>query len=83
MVIDAFWPSWLVVSLMINIFQGHNKPITAMDLSSDKKTIYTGGSDGTLTAWDPESGNNQRIGGSGHGAQIIQIKGTKTTKTNI
>lgn len=51
-----------------------------MDLSSDKKTIYTGGSDGTVTAWDPESGNNQRIGGSGHGAQIIQIKGIKLIK---
>ncbi|XP_023329890.1 actin-interacting protein 1 [Eurytemora carolleeae] len=65
------------------IIKGHNKPITAMDLSSDKKTIYTGGSDGTVTAWDPESGNNQRIGGSGHGAQIIQIKGTNTGVASI
>ena len=45
-----------------------------MDLSADRKTIYTGGSDGTVTAWDSETGTNQRIAGKGHGAQIIQIR---------
>jgi WD40 repeat protein len=65
------------------IIKGHNKPITSMDLSCDRKTIYTGGSDGTLTSWNPESGRNQRIGGSGHGAQIVQIKGTTTGVASI
>ena len=31
------------------IIKGHNKPITAMDLSADRKSVYTGGSDGTVT----------------------------------
>ena len=45
-----------------------------MDLSADRKSVYTGGSDGTVTCWNPESGANERIEGSGHGNQVIQIK---------
>jgi len=56
------------------IIKGHNKPITCMDLSADRKSVYTGGSDGTVTVWNPESGANERIEGSGHGNQVIQIK---------
>ena len=45
-----------------------------MDVSTDRKTIYTGGSDGTVTAWNSESGKSERVAGTGHGAQIIQLK---------
>ena len=44
-------------------------------MSSDKKTIYTGASDGTVTCWEAATGANQRIAGNGHGAQIIAIRG--------
>jgi WD40 repeat protein len=60
------------------IVKGHNKPITAMDLSADRKSIFTGGSDGTVTMWNSESGHSERIKGAGHGNQVIQIR-THTT----
>ena len=36
--------------------QGHNKPITVLTLSPDRKTIYTGSHDGYITHWDSETG---------------------------
>ena len=45
-----------------------------MDLSADRKSIYTGGSDGTVTVWNAESGRSERIKGAGHGNQVVQIK---------
>jgi len=65
------------------IIKGHNKPITAMDLSADRKSIYTGGSDGTITKWDSESGRNERVEGKGHGSQVIQIKSCTTGVATI
>ena len=62
------------------IVRGHNKPITALALSSNKKTIYSGASDGTVICWDSETGTNSRIEGAGHGVQvngIVQGPGTK------
>lgn len=50
--------------------KGHNKPITAMVLSTNKKTIYTGASDGSIISWDSETGRNERIEGAGHGVQV-------------
>jgi len=65
------------------IVKGHNKPITAMDLSADRKTIFTGGSDGTVISWNSESGRNERIGGTGHGSQVIQIRSCTTGVATI
>lgn len=56
------------------IVKGHNKPITAMDISPDKKTIYTGASDGTVISWNAETGASERIGGTGHGSQVIALR---------
>ena len=61
------------------VLKGHNKPITCIGLSQDKKTIYTGGSDGAVTAWDSESGRTERVGGPGHGNMIsgLVVAGTQ------
>lgn len=45
-----------IVKVEIVLFQGHNKPITVLDLSVDRKTIYTGSHDGIVTSWNSESG---------------------------
>lgn len=55
-------------------FQGHQKPITVLALSPDKKSIYTGSHDGYVTVWDSASGNNDRIQGQGHGNQMNGMK---------
>jgi len=52
------------------ILKGHNKPVTKLAASGDGKTIYTGGSDGVVTAWDSESGRCERVAGAGHGVQV-------------
>ncbi|KAJ9578243.1 hypothetical protein L9F63_005542 [Diploptera punctata] len=58
----------------IQILKGHNKPITVLCLSPDRKTIYTGSHDGYITHWDSETGVNDRIQGAGHGNQINGMK---------
>ncbi|KAB7494482.1 Actin-interacting protein 1 [Armadillidium nasatum] len=55
------------------VVKGHNKPITRMELSPDKSTIYTSGMDGTVTVWNRETGENDRIEGTGHGNQVTAI----------
>jgi len=57
----------------LRILKGHNKPITSCELSADKHSIYTGASDGTVTAWDSEKGSAQRVAGKGHGVQVTDI----------
>jgi len=61
------------------VVKGHNKPITALALATNKKTLYTGSSDGAIVAWDSETGRNSRVEGAGHGVQIqglVQGPGT-------
>jgi len=57
------------------VIKGHNKPITSMGLSMDRRTIYTAASDGTVISWDSESGRNDRIKGKGHGVQVSGLVG--------
>lgn len=54
----------------IRVVKGHNKPITVLTLSEDRNTIFTGSHDGYVTRWDAETGENDRVGGIGHGNQI-------------
>jgi len=64
--------------------KGHNKPITSLALGSNKKTLYTGSSDGSVIAWDSETGRNSRMGGAGHGVQVNgMVQGTGTTLLTI
>merc|ERR1712106_85506 len=60
---------------------GHNKPITSMGLSKDRRTIYTAASDGTVISWDSESGRNDRVGGKGHGVQVSGLSGGAQLQT--
>ncbi|XP_063903867.1 actin-interacting protein 1 [Zophobas morio] len=54
----------------LRIVKGHNKPITVLELSEDRGTIFTGSHDGNVTRWTAETGENDRIEGVGHGNQI-------------
>lgn len=58
----------------IRVVKGHNKSITVLSLSPDRKTIYTGSHDGYITYWDAKTGENDRISGVGHGNQINGMK---------
>lgn len=58
------------------ILKGHNKPITVLELSEDRSSIYTGSHDGYVTWWNAASGDNERISGNGHGNQINGMKAT-------
>lgn len=58
----------------LRIIKGHNKPITVLTLSEDRGNIYTGSHDGVVTTWDAQTGENDRIEGTGHGNQINGMK---------
>nr|XP_018907163.1 PREDICTED: actin-interacting protein 1 [Bemisia tabaci]XP_018907164.1 PREDICTED: actin-interacting protein 1 [Bemisia tabaci] len=61
----------------IRIVKGHKNPITILEVSSDKKTVYTGSHDGYITSWNTKTGENDRIEGDGHGNLITGIKVSK------
>ncbi|XP_044740597.1 actin-interacting protein 1 [Chrysoperla carnea] len=63
----------------LRIVQGHNKPITVLELSKDRSEIYTGSHDGNVTAWTVTDGTSKRITGTGHGNQINAMRATDTT----
>lgn len=69
----------------IRILKGHNKPITVLELSEDRSSIYTGSHDGNVTWWNAASGENERITGTGHGNQIngMRASGTKVYTCGI
>ncbi|GLV34968.1 flare [Carabus blaptoides fortunei] len=69
----------------IRILKGHNKPITVLELSEDRSSIYTGSHDGNVTSWNAASGENDRITGIGHGNQIngMRASGTKVYTCGI
>jgi len=58
----------------IRVIKGHNKPITVLTLSPDRKTIFTGSHDGFITNWNADTGENNRVEGAGHGNQINGMK---------
>lgn len=55
------------------ILKGHNKPIMALTLGSDGKTLYTGCSGGHINYWDADSGLDDEIVGKGHSTQIQDL----------
>lgn len=61
----------------IRVIKGHNKPITVLALSPNRKTIFTGSHDGIVTTWNSDTGENDRIDGTGHGNQINGMKSTE------
>ncbi|XP_070539814.1 WD repeat-containing protein 1-like [Ptychodera flava] len=57
----------------LRIVKGHNKPITAMTLTEDRSTFYTGASDGLINYWNPESGVAEPVQGKQHTNQVNGI----------
>ncbi|PAV57649.1 hypothetical protein WR25_23291 [Diploscapter pachys] len=52
---------------------GHNKPITALTLSTDKQWLYTADFEGHLTRWNVQNGESKRIQPQIHKSQIIGL----------
>lgn len=48
----------------LRVVKGHNKPITVLELSEDRSSIFTGSHDGFVTRWNASSGENERISGN-------------------
>nr|CAI5833201.1 unnamed protein product [Callosobruchus analis] len=63
----------------LRVVKGHNKPITSLALSEDRSTIFTASHDGCVTRWNAETGENDRVGGTGHGNQVNGMKAMEGT----
>ncbi|ESO04710.1 hypothetical protein HELRODRAFT_156976 [Helobdella robusta] len=57
----------------LRIIKGHNKPITALVLSKDKKYAFTASFDGNICRWDVSNGHCDLISGKGHTNQVQDI----------
>ncbi|XP_076468215.1 WD repeat-containing protein 1-A-like [Babylonia areolata] len=51
------------------VIKGHMKPITALALSEDKRTAFTGGQEG-IVYWNVENGENDTFSGKGHSSEV-------------
>ncbi|KAH7732053.1 Actin-interacting protein 1 [Aphelenchoides avenae] len=52
------------------MLKGHNKPITAVALSQDKKFIFTADFEGHIARWDAASGESVRLSPAVHRSQV-------------
>lgn len=50
----------------VKVVRGHQKNITAADLTPDSKTLFTGSSEGRVRSWDIAAGSASEIGGESH-----------------
>lgn len=57
----------------LRIVKGHNKPITALAMSSDRKHAFTASFDGNICRWDLGNGDCDQIAGKGHTNQVQDI----------
>ncbi|KAF9359343.1 hypothetical protein BGX26_012547 [Mortierella sp. AD094] len=55
------------------VVQGHQKAITALAVSNDKKTLFTGSYDGHVMSWDESSGVATPLKEASHGNQVMQM----------
>lgn len=55
------------------VLKGHNKNITSLALSEDKKNIYTGSYDGFIYCWDAATGMCELITGKHHRNQVSKL----------
>ncbi|VEN53481.1 unnamed protein product [Callosobruchus maculatus] len=58
----------------LRVVKGQHKPITSLALSEDRTSIFTASHDGCVTRWNAETGENDRVGGTGHGNQVNGMK---------
>ncbi|KAG0037844.1 hypothetical protein BGZ82_001702 [Podila clonocystis] len=57
------------------IVKGHQKGITALAVSEDKKTFLTGSYDGRVVSWDGNDGEGHPLEESSHSNQVMQLVG--------
>ncbi|KAF9295932.1 WD40 repeat-like protein [Mortierella antarctica] len=57
------------------IIKGHQKGITALAVSEDKKTFLTGSYDGRVMSWEVNDGEGHPLEESSHSNQVIQLVG--------
>jgi WD40 repeat protein len=50
----------------IRIVQGHQKPLTALEVASEGTTLFTGSTDGRVCKWELSSGLASIVQGEGH-----------------
>ncbi|KAG0028134.1 WD40 repeat-like protein [Podila clonocystis] len=57
------------------IVKGHQKGITALAVSEDKKTFLTGSYDGRVVSWEGNDGEGHPLEESSHSNQVMQLVG--------
>ena len=65
----------------IRAVYGHQKPINAMGMTNDYKTIFTGSYDGRVCAWDLATGDAEIV--SETGAGIVQFTASERAAWSI
>ncbi|XP_014662469.1 PREDICTED: actin-interacting protein 1-like [Priapulus caudatus] len=55
------------------VVKGHNKPISCVTASDDRRTIVTGSQTGALVCWDAASGRAQPLIGRSHANQVLAV----------
>lgn len=55
------------------VIKGHSSPITRLALTKDSSFLFTSGMDGVISRWTVSSGENERVGGKGHGNQVTGL----------
>ncbi|KAF9163647.1 hypothetical protein DFQ26_002305 [Actinomortierella ambigua] len=55
------------------VVKGHQKGITALAVTDDSKTYWTGSYDGRVFSWDAETGAGEDIKSATHTNQVIQL----------
>lgn len=63
----------------LRVVTGHNKSITALGVTEDKSTLYTGSHDGVINFWDVGSGDNGQVQGISHSNQVQDMTATSNT----
>ncbi|KAI8895270.1 WD40-repeat-containing domain protein [Globomyces pollinis-pini] len=56
----------------VRVIKGHQKGITTLTLSSDKK-LYSGSYDGRICSWEEGTGGAVEVTGQGHSNQVVTL----------
>lgn len=54
----------------LRVIKGHHKSITALAVSPNRESIYTGSHDGYISFWDAATGDQDRVAGLHHTNQV-------------
>ncbi|XP_048241115.1 actin-interacting protein 1-like [Haliotis rufescens] len=67
----------------LRIIKGHNKPITALAVTTDRSRIYTGTSEAAINYWNVSSGESEEMKGKGHSSQVQDMSMDEDTFTTV